>query len=444
MKQTTDQSCLKEYIRYTVLSIMGTLGVSCYILADTFFVSAGMGTNGLTALNLAIPVYNFIHGCGLLCGMGSATKYSIWKGQGDREMTDKLFTNTLYLGACTAMLFFLTGIICPEKISMLLGAKGEVLEMTTVYLRWLLLFAPAFIFNDIFLCYVRNDEGPQLSMFAMLIGSFSNIILDYIFIFPLHMGIFGAIFATGLSPLISLGIMSLHKFQKKNGFHFVRISVQPQIAKQIISLGFPSLLGQLSTGIVMITFNFLILHLKGNTGVAAYGIIANLALVIVAVYTGISQGIQPLISDAYGKKQTDNIRRILRYAMTSSHVLSCLMYLGIFIFAEPIASVFNSEKDLALQTMAVDGLKLYFISNLFTGFNIILSVFFTSVDRSWPAQVLSLLRGVLLIVPITFLMAFLFEMIGVWLAYPVTEIVVAALGALIYLYQYQKLYSSSL
>ena len=131
--------------------------------------------------------------------------------------------------------------------------------MTTVYIKWLLIFAPAFIFNDVFLCFVRNDGSPQLSMTAMLIGSFSNILLDYIFIFPLHMGLLGAVFATGLSPIISMIFMTPHWLKRKNTFHMIRERFRIDMAKKTLALGIPSLIAQVSAGVVMIVFNMLIL-----------------------------------------------------------------------------------------------------------------------------------------------------------------------------------------
>ncbi|MBO5524840.1 MAG: MATE family efflux transporter, partial [Roseburia sp.] len=311
------QSCAGDFARYTMLSVLGTLGVSCYILADTFFVSRGLGTKGLTALNLAIPVYNFIHGTGLMLGMGGATRFSVCKSKGRKEEVNRVYTNTIYLALFFSALFFLLGFIFSNRLAILLGADAGVLEMTDTYLRWLLLFAPAFILNDVLLCFVRNDGSPQLSMTAMLIGSFSNIVLDYIFIFPMEMGIFGAVFATGLSPVISVVMMLPHWLRKKNTFCLVKTGIRKDMIKQNLSLGFPSLVAQLSSGIVMITFNAIILKLTGNTGVAAYGVIANISLVVVAVYTGIAQGIQPLVSTFYGAGNHRQAGIVLRYAMAT-------------------------------------------------------------------------------------------------------------------------------
>lgn len=431
-------SCIRDFAHYTILSVLGTLGVSCYILADTFFVSKGLGANGLAALNLAIPIYNFIHGTGLMLGMGGATKFSIYKSQKRTEEVNRVYTNTIYLALIFSFLFAVSGFCFSSQLANLLGANADVFEMTNTYLLWLLLFAPAFILNDVLLCFVRNDQSPQLSMIAMLIGSFSNIILDYILIFPMKMGIFGAILATGLSPIISILIMLPHWIRKKNTFYFIRTKLEKDIVKDDLSLGFPSLIAQLSSGIVMIIFNAIILKLEGNIGVAAYGVIANISLVIVAIYTGIAQGIQPLISKFYGIGDSRQVQAIFRYAMITLFFVSGMIYLIIFVFAQPITSIFNSENNSNLQQIAVTGLKLYFLSTLFVGYNIILATFFTSTEKALPAHILSLLRGLILIIPMAFLFAALWEMTGVWLTYPITELLVALLGFVIYKQKYQK------
>ena len=425
-------SCIREFSRYTVLSVLGTLGVSCYILADTFFVSKGLGTSGLAALNIAIPVYNFIHGTGLMIGMGGATKFSVCKSQENQVLVDKIYTNTIYLAVLFSIAFMLPGFFCPRQLAVVLGADMTILEMTTIYLRWLLLFSPAFILNDVLLCFVRNDANPQLAMCAMLIGSFFNVIMDYIFIFPLHMGIFGAIFATGISPVISILMMTPHWWKNKKSFHFVRTKISAKIIQWNLSLGVPSLITQISSGIVMITFNAIILNLEGTIGVAAYGIIANISAVVTAIHTGIAQGAQPLVSRFYGKGNKELLQAVLRYAIFAASVVSGILYIFIFVFAQPITEVFNGECNATLQTIAVTGLKLYFIATPFVGYNIILATFFTSIERAFPAHILSVLRGLILIIPTAFILSSLWKMIGVWFTYPVTEFLVALLGFVIY------------
>ena len=208
-------SPLREFARYASLNVLGMLALSCYILADTFFVSLGLGAEGLAALNLAIPVYSFIHGSGLMAGMGGGTRYSILKSQGNHREADRVFTHGLYLAAGLAALFVAVGLLFPGDIARLFGGTGAVFSMAKTYLRVILLFAPAFLLNNLLLCFVRNDGAPQLSMAAMIGGSLSNVVLDWVFIFPGNMGIFGAAFATGLAPIISMGILSPHFLRGK-------------------------------------------------------------------------------------------------------------------------------------------------------------------------------------------------------------------------------------
>lgn len=426
------QSIFREFAQYVSLSVLGTLGVSCYILADTFFVAEGLGTNGLAALNLAIPVFNFIHGSGLMIGMGGATRFSVLKGGRQREMADCVYTHGVYLGVIASAGFVLAGLLLSGVLSAALGADGYTYTMTNTYLRWLLLFAPAFIFNDIFLCFVRNDGKPQLAMCAMVAGSFSNIFLDYVFIFPMNMGILGAVLATGASPVISMMVMAPYWVRRENGFHAVRARWNARIAGQELSLGFPSLIGQVSSGIVMIVFNGIILGLEGNTGVAAYGVIANISLVVAAVFTGIAQGIQPLMSRFYGVGDRRRIHDVLRYGVITAMLVSVVVYVFLYVFAQPVSAVFNSEGNGEMERIAVAGIKLYFLSNPFAGYNILLAVFFTSTEKALPAHVLSVLRGLVLIVPLSLLSAALWGMNGVWMAYPVTELAAGAAGYWVY------------
>lgn len=423
---------LKEYTKYVVLNVLGMIGLSCYILADTFFVSRGLGSNGLAALNLAIPIYNFIHGTGLMLGMGGATRYSMLRSQGAGEKGNRVFTLSLLLVICFSAVFFFIGLFGAAQLTSLLGADEAIFEMCKTYLQVMLLFSPAFMMNDLMICFVRNDGAPQLVMTAMLAGSFSNIILDYVFIFIFHLGIFGAVFATGFTPVISMGILSVHLLKKRNQFHLVRSGNLFRGAGAVLVTGAPSLVSELSSGIVMLIFNMILLQIRGNIGVAAYGVIANLSLVVIAIYTGIAQGVQPLVSRHYGTGDIMKNKRIYRYAVWTIVLLSGLIFGGMFMGAEVITAVFNSERSMEMQRVAVDGIRLYFIGCGFAGYNIMLSIYLAATDRAKAANLLSVLRGFLLIIPVTFLMTAIWGMTGLWLAFPVTEAIVTMLGVTVH------------
>ena len=415
----------REFARYTALNVLGMLGLSCYILADTFFVAQGMGADGLAALNLAIPVFSLIQGVGMMLGMGGATQYAILKSQNSHAKANRAFNSAALLALLCAALLFFAGVFLAEPITAALGADGAVFEMCETYLRVLLIFSPMFIANSVVMCFVRNDGAPQLAMLAMLAGSFSNILLDYIFIFPLGMGIFGAVLATGCAPVISLLTMSGFFLKGKNGFRPERSPLHPRLVQNILSCGVPYCVSELASGVVMIAFNLIALRLSGNIGVAAYGVIANIAIVVVSIFTGVAQGIQPILSRLYGTGNQETLGVTLRYALLTVAALSAGIYALVFFGAQPIAAAFNSAGDPQMQNIAVQGLKIYFVSCVFAGFNIIVSAYFSATEYARPAFLISLLRGFIVILPTVFLLSTLWGMVGVWCALPVTEAAVA-------------------
>lgn len=412
---------------------MSMIGLSCYILVDTYFVSKGMGENGLAALNLAIPVYSVINGIGLMLGIGGGTKYSISRAMGKKEECDHIFMNMIFVAAGISLIFVLLGIFQSERLSLLLGANEQTLEMTSSYIRTTLLFAPAFMINNIGNCFVKNDGNPKLAMAAMLSGSLFNIIFDYIFIFPLSMGMLGAALATGTAPLAGLFVLSLHFITGRNHFSFRRSSLNPEILKTCLPLGVPSLITELSSGTVIIVFNLLILGIGGNVAVAAYGIIANISLVVISIYTGIAQGMQPVISEAYGRSMKSRVKRVLRYGLITSAVLSLALYLLLFVKADFFTMVFNRDGNLELQKMAVAGIRIYFSAVLFAGFNILMASCFASVEKKIPAQIISVARGFVLIIPLAFVLSKMAGLTGIWLSFPAAEGLTALLGILCYL-----------
>lgn len=427
------KSIFNDFLNYVSLNILGQMAFSCYTLADTFFVSASLGANGITALNLAFPVFCLLNGTGLMIGMGGGTRYSILKSRGDNEKANQVFTTAACMAACAAAVFVLAGGFFSGALAKMLGADRTVFDMTNTYLKVMLLFAPAFLFNHLLQCFVRNDENPSLSMAAMITGSLSNVILDYIFIFPLRMGIFGAIFATGLAPVISMAILSSYFIRKKNQFHFAKGLPSAKSVLEIISSGVPSFVTEATSGIVMLVFNFIILGLEGNTGVAAFAVITVISLVVVAIYTGLSQGIQPILSLNHGAGNSSNVKSILKYALITVLLLSGAIYTTIFLGASQLVSIFNSENNGTLQVLAVRGLRLYFLACPFIGFNIVTATYFTSTERPRPAQIISLSRGFFVLVPMAFLLSALLNMTGVWCAYPLTEFIVAWVGLAFYI-----------
>lgn len=419
-----DKSIFKDFSKYVSLNILGMIGISCYILADTFFVSKALGATGLAALNLSISIYSIINGLGLMIGMGGATRFIIFKSQKKDHRANYIFSMSILFGIILGAIFLIIGLIASKPLASILGADSETLTLTNIYLRTILIFAPFFILNNVLLAFVRNDNSPRLSMIAMLTGSISNIILDYIFMFPLEMGMFGAAFATGLAPIISMGILSIHFISKNNNFIFKKIKIKIEAIKDILNLGLSAFINEVSSAVVLITFNLVILRIAGNVGVASYGIVANISLVGIAIFTGLSQGIQPLVSRAHGLGDDYRVNKVLKYAVTTSLLLSLLIYIGIFTQAESIVKLFNSENNDQITLIATIGLRIYFIGLIFAGLNIVIASFLSAREAPRPAFLISIARGFVVIIPAVILFSNLFQMTGVWLSFVVAELLV--------------------
>jgi len=315
----------------------------------------------------------------------------------------------------------------------LLGANHETLGMTESYLKTILFFAVFFLLNNIMISFVRNDNNPKLSMIAMLTGSLSNILLDYIFMFPLKMGMFGAAFATCLAPVISLGVLSIHFIRKNNGFHYIRYIFQISCLIDISVLGLSAFINEISSAVVLIIFNLVILNLEGNIGLASYGIVANIALVGLAIFTGLAQGIQPIISQAYGLNDKVLLKKILKYAIVTAIVLAVLVYLGVFYNSKNIIHLFNNEQNPQISQIAKRGLNIYFMGFFFAGINICMAMYLTATEQARNAFIISILRGCLIIVPMVLLLSSWWKMTGVWLSFVFTEFFVTIVVSFIWL-----------
>ncbi len=424
------------FARYVSLNVASMLGLSLYILADTYFIANGVGNEGLTALNLVIPVYNVINGLGLMLGMGAATCYSLLQGRGEGEKGSRVFTQTAIISVGLGLLLVAVGIPFAEPMARLLGGEGIVLNFSIQYLRVILAFSPAYLLNNLFVCFVRNDGEPNLSMAAMLLGSFSNIVLDYILVFPLQLGMLGAALATGLAPVLGIGVCSFHFLRGRSHFQLVRCRFSLKELGRVSSLGLPSFVNELSSGLVILVFNLVILSISGNLGVAAYGIVANLALIAVAIFTGVAQGIQPLISIYHGAGNLGKSRRVLCYGCITAVVIGIILYLIGFLFPDGIIAAFNSEGSSELAAMAREGIKIYFCSFWLAGVNLVFVSFFASVSKPVPSFFLSIGRGFVFVLPFLFILPVWWGLTGVWWCVPLAELVTCVIGA-VFLLRYR-------
>ena len=416
----------KQFFKYVSQNIFGLLGTSCYILADTYFIAQAAGTDGVTLLNLCLPIYNLIFAFGSMIGLGAATRYAILRAQGDAQ-AQRYFSNAIFSVCILAVPFMLVGIFRPDGLLRLMGGDADIVALGMNYARIFLMFTPFFMCNYVVASFVRNDGDPSLAMVATLSGSLFNVVFDYIFIFPMGLGLPGAALATAISPILSIAVCSAHFIKKSNTITFVRKAPSVRLLAQSCQLGISGFVGELSSGVTTTVFNFLLLRLAGNVAVAAYGVVANFALVATAIFNGVAQGAQPLVSQCYGKNEMAGARKLLLLGCGTALGLAALLYGVVFGYTDALTALFNSENSALMAEFAHSGMRIYFVGYFFAGCNIVAAGYLGAVNRPAEASITSLCRGMVAIVVCSLVLSALFGMNGVWAAFPVSEAITLAL-----------------
>ncbi len=411
----------KKLQKYIIPNVLAMLGMSCYILADTFFISKAQGNLGIAALNLALPVYGLLFAIGSMIGVGSSIRYALSKATGNHDAKD-YFPNAIEWDVIISLVFVALGVLCPHTVLRIMGADAKVLAVGTGYIRIVLISSPLFILNYVFTAFVRNDGAPNIAMGATLFSSLFNIVFDYVLMFPMDMGMNGAALATGLSPAVSILICMIHFFSKKNTVTFRFIVPSGKKLLHACQLGTAAFVGEIASGITTMVFNFILLGLTGNIAVAAYGVIANVALVGTSIFNGVSQGLQPLASEAHGISDHKAKRDILRDSLIIGLILSSILVIGINVFAGPLIQVFNSDNSEQMAKIAISGMHIYFVGYILASVNIIRAGYFSAVDRGMDSSIIAISRGIVAIVIFAFILSKIFGITGVWMAYPAAEL----------------------
>ena len=412
---------MKKFMQYVSHSVAAMMGMSIYILADTYFIATYAGSNGLAVLNLVIPLYGVMNAVGAMIGIGSATRYSIRKARG--KDVRSFFLQSLFWIALASIPFMIGGLLFPRNLLALLGANRALQDLGIPYLRCILPFAFFYMASYATGAFVRNDNNPSIAMIGSVSASLFNIVFDYIFMFPLKMGMAGAALATGISPVLSSAICLFHFCSKKNTIPFAWQTPRWKHFCACCQLGLSNFISEMASSVTVATFNFLILNLAGNTGVASYGVITNVSSVCNAMFNGLAQGAQPLMSQSYGKKDVKTLKKYLKYGIFTALCFSVLIVFLVNFQSDFFIGLFNSENSQGLYDYAKQGIRLYFSAFFFVGINTLLVSYFSATNNPKPAFTVSLVRGTFAIVFFAVLLSSLWKMNGIWLAYPSSECV---------------------
>ncbi|MGL4980698.1 MAG: MATE family efflux transporter [Fusobacteriaceae bacterium] len=437
MQKNLLQGDLKShFVRYLFPAVAGNLSYGLLIFIDTIFIGRGIGTLGLASLNVAIPVYTLV-AFGMMLGIGGATASSIDMGRGDEKGRIDIFSTTIILGIVLSLFFSIFMSLYLSEICRFLGANDEIFELVKDYVNVISKTIIFYIIPHILTNFIRNDNNPKLTMYYLIVTSSVNIILDYLFIFPLHMGMEGAALATSLAQLAGTVVLLTHFLRKENTLFFKFIKLKFKFIKRILQIGASSFINEISMGIIIIISNYQFFKYLGNEGVSAFSIVLNIKLLVYLVLGAFGQAMQPILSVNYGANKIDRVRKLFRIGNLTMGITSIFFYLLLVTFSTFFIRLFNRDSEQLLNITKF-GFPIYFLSTIFMGVNLQLGSFFQSVEYNKVSSILNLLRGFVIIGVLIYLLPFFFGVIGLWCSYILTELFTMAYAIFYYKKRFKK------
>ena len=417
MKQNT----AKMILRFAIPAIISMILTSLITIADGFFIGNYVGKEGIAAVNLGLPIIYLYLGVGLMVSIGGVAIAGMALGSGDMHTSNQVFRQTILTTLVLSALISCTMIFCFQPMMNILHADGRVCGYFKDYYQIMLLELPVMVVNSSFGMFIRGEGNPEYFMKVSVLNVALNILLDYVFADRMHMGVVGIAVASLLAALASLCCILYFFVRKAKVYRLGRFHFSVRICVQAILNGSSEFIGEMSTGIAMFAYNFVIMRRIGADGVTAFTIVGYVAYAFSMVIVGFGQGASPLISFAYGAKEkllaADIRKRTNRYVFGSGAAVFLLMaagmkwYSGIFVQNENV------------EEMVRSGMLIFMLSFFFSGVNSITSFYFTATGRAFESAVISALRGLIVLLICIFTLPYLFGMTGVWMAAPVTEAV---------------------
>ena len=369
--QLRERYLKQDFLRFMLASMAAQWVFALYTMVDGIFVAKGVSELALSAVNLASPYVNFLFSISLLFAVGVSTIAAMYMGQGKFNEANRAFSQILVVLAVISLVLTLAVMLWPDVLAVFLGAGENVQPLVEEYLLHVGPFSICFLMVYSFEVLVKTDGYPKLALFAVTFGCLLNCVLDYLFVFCFSMGVGGAAFATGLSQLVLIFIYLFHFLGRRATLHFVRFSFDWKIFLRSVKIGIPSGLTEWSAGLTTFLFNHAIMACLGEEAIISYTILAYVNTIVVMSMAGIAQGAQPMISYYLGAGRKNVCQRLLSYAMISGGIISALAIAAVFCGADQMVALFISPENTALYTESVRVLKVFSLSFLFSGVNII-------------------------------------------------------------------------
>lgn len=411
----------KMILQFSIPSIISMMLTSLITIADGFFMGNYVGKEGIAAVNLGLPIIYLYLGIGLMVSIGGVAIAGMTLGSGDREACNQVFRQTIATTVIFSVLISCIMLFCFSPMLTILHADEQVILHFQDYYQIMLLELPVMVVNSSFGMFIRGEGSPKYYMKVSILNVLLNILLDYVFAGCLKKGAAGIAMASLLSALFSLFCILYYFWKKACIYHLGKFRFSGEICVRGILNGSSEFIGEISTGITMFAYNYVIMRRFGVDGVTAFTIVGYVAYGFSMVIIGFGQGASPLISFCYGaeeKRLASNIRkRTSRYVLGAGAAVFLLMTLG----TDRYSGLFVQNENV--KQMVRSGMLIFMTSFFFSGINSVTSFYFTAIGKAFESAAISFSRGLVVLLICIFTLPVLFGMTGVWMAAPVTEAV---------------------
>lgn len=414
----------KSLFGYIFPALGGLFVTYLYNVVDGIFVGQGVGAAALGAVNIGVPFITFVIAIAAMFPMGGATVVAIRMGRGDKEGANHAFMTALSMTIAMSVLLMIVGMVFAQQIVDFSGASklsAQMREMSKKYLFFYSAFSIPALLSTSLSVFVRNDGSPTLAFAGMCTGAVVNVFIDWLFIFPLQMGIVGAAVASGLGQICAVLVLLTHFLQKKGNLRIKSFKIKFSLIKKISKRGVPEAVTQLTTPVTALCYNLMLAGLIGDVGVSTFGILSFIYSLANAILSGVAQGLQPLWGQCYGKKDTEEMNWYFRSGIIINTILSIVIYGVLFFFDAPAIRIFNKEPELVQTATAV--LPLFALSFVPMAYNLIYTAFLFSTKRTGASNVIAISRGIVLKALAIFLIPLIAGTNAIWIAPFVAEII---------------------
>lgn len=410
---------LKQYLKFAIPSAFAMLISALYTIIDGIFVGQGVGDNALAAVNIVLPFTVMLVGIANMMAVGGGALVSKNIGAKNTEKAVNIFRQVMKFLLIISVVISIVCVIFTEPIVKALGATESLQSLAVDYLRYYALFCIPNLIGIVLNSFVRNDNQPKLAMISTIAGAITNIVLDYIFIFNFGLGIKGAAIATGLGQIVTVGILLPHFINKKGNLTFKNVRLERETIKDLLNIGFPSFLSQISFSIIVLIHNIAIVKIMGEVGVSAYSILNYIGTNIYMVLFGLTLGVQPLISYNFGKGDSEAVLKYHRINTISQIVTTAFFVSICLIFGRGIISIFT--KDPKVMEIAYIAVALGSLSYFLVGPNIGTIVYYQAIEMPKLSTLMCLFRAIVFLPIALIILSSVFGPNGIWAGTIVSE-----------------------